>query len=300
MKWGLFVPTYKRKEPLILQMLDIDSKLVINLCVRHEELESGFYDHLKDNNRIELIDLGTGLKNLGDTRERIINYCKENRYDYCCMFDDCIFNVHERDSSKSIVDTLQNCIVRMASANYAEYIVGFSFVKLRYLDTKTGELKLKRNHNLKDEQYFVSYPGQAVILNVNLLSKHNINYHSLDEVGFEDAALFGDTIKAGLVWLGDIHVGIDGAVPNVPKPGGSHHDNFDVEKKYDKHNKMTYDYLNMMGVHISKQYRDYADSFISFLVWDFDYFRDVLVTHRKDNKKIIESHFSLENICTFD
>lgn len=293
MKWGLFVPTYKRKEPLILQMLHKDLNLVINLCVRHEELENGFYDHLKDNKRVNLIDLGTGLKNLGDTRQRIIDYCKENRIDYCCMFDDCICDVYDKTLSNSITDTLRNCIFSMATAKYAEYIVGYSFVKLRYFDTKTGELKVKKNHNLKDEQYFVSYPGQAIILNVNLLSKYDINYHSLDEVGFEDAALFGDTVKAGLIWSGNVNVGIDGAVPNVPKAGGSHHDNFDVEVKYDKHNRMTYNYLNMMGVHIAKQYRAYADSFISFLVWDFDYFRDTLVTHREENKKIIESHFSL-------
>lgn len=290
--WGLFVPTYKRKNPLILEMLQKDKTLTINLCVRREELESGFYDDLKSNAQINIVDLGYNLTELGLTRKRIIDYCIANDIRYCFMFDDGISSVDDSEHpSYSISQVFNNIIDIMQNDEYSENVVGFTFVKRRFIDNVTGKYVTKRNRHLADRNYFLTYAGQAVCLDTYKLNEHHISYHSLDEVGFEDAAMLGDTIKAGLIWCSRKSISIDGVIPNVQKPGGSHSDNFKIETKYDKHNKLCIDYLNMMGIYLVKKYEGYMSSYCSFIKWDFDYFNDVLVTYRKQNSKIIKSKF---------
>ena len=293
-KWGLFVPTYKRKNPLILKMLDEDKNLTIHLCCRAEELASGFYNELILNERIRFVNLGSGLTELGLTRKRIIEYCKTNNIKYCFMFDDCVFSVDDSEHPDYTISQVFDEIVDiMENDELSEYAVGFTFVKRKFIHTRTGELVIKRNRHLGNRNYFLTYAGQAVCLNVDMLYEHNINYHSLDEVGFEDAAMLGDCIKEGLVFCSRRSISIDGAVPNAPKDGGSHHDNFKIEEKYDKHNKMTMNYLNMTGIYVVKKYEGYIPGYCSFIKWDFDFFYEVLCSQRKQNSKIIKNKFKV-------
>ena len=297
-KFGLFVPTYRRKSPLILQMLDKDPTLVINLCVRHEEIVSGFYDELARQHRVNIIDLGPGLTELGETRLRILQHCIENKFDYCFMFDDGIFDVNDSENPDcSITDVFNRCIEIMQNDPLKEFVIGMTFTKRKFIDPVTGELKTKRNRHLSEtDRYFLVHAGQAIAIDVNHAVKFGIKYHSMEECGFEDAAFEGDAIKAGLVFCSRKAISIDGVVPNAAKAGGSHHDNFDLEKKYDKHNIRCLEYLNMLGLSLRKKYVDYCHSYLSLIEWPFDYYRDVLVYHRDENKKIIDSHFEIPEV----
>lgn len=291
-KWALFVPTYKREHPLILKMLDLDPELEINLCCRHEEIEAGFYDKLAKIKRVNIVDLGRGLTELGRTRQRIIYYCVQWGIDYCFMFDDGIFSVNDSEFPyRTISQIFDNIVDLMEVDAMAEDIVAFTFVKRQYLDPVTNELKMKQNRHVPDRNYFITYPGQALCIKIPLLTDCDINYHGMTDVGFEDAAFFGDCLKAGLVFAGRKSISIDGVVPNAMKAGGSHADNFNIEKKYDKMNKRTLDYLNIMGAYFTKKYEAYIGGQCSFIKWDFDYFYDVLCVHRQENKTVIRRKF---------
>ena len=292
-KWRLCVPTYKRKSPLILNMLEKDENLEIYFCCRNEEIETGFYDDLSRLDRVHIVNLGDGLTELGETRQRVLEYCKNEGVQYCCMFDDGISNVVNELTNDSISNVFTSCIDLMENDKLSEYIIGFTFTKRYYLNDISNTWKKRHNTEVKDRNYFLVHAGQAVMINVDKAFEHNISYKNMNICGFEDAAFEGDSIKEGLIWAGRKHIMIDGLVPNCAKPGGSHHDNFNIESKYDKQNKLCYNYLNMMGIHIRKKYEYYCGGYCSFIMWDFDYFYTVLCSQRKQNMKIIHSKFSL-------
>ena len=290
--WALFVPTYRRENPLILQMLDKDPELELYLCCRHEEIDAGFYGRLAKVDRVKIVDLGRGLTELGRTRQRIVYYCVQNHIDYCFMFDDGIFSVDDAEHpAATISETFDRICDIMRFDPQAEDIVGFTFTKRKYIDPVTNEIKTRRNTHVPDRNYFVFYPGQAICVNIPMLQNSDINYHSINEVGFEDAAFFGDCLKAGLVFAGRKTITIDGVVPNAAKPGGSHADNFNIERKYDTCNLRTLKYLSMMGAYFTKKYEPYIGSLCSFIKWDFDYFYDVLCVNRDKNKTILRRKF---------
>lgn len=291
--WRLCVPTYRRDNPLILRMLEKDETLELYLCCRHEEIENGFYDKLASLDRVNIVDLGEGLQELGETRQRILEYCRKEDVSFCCMFDDGICNVLEAYSDATPSQVFNECCEFMLNDELSDVMIGFTFTKNMYLDPKKNVWKQLQNSNVPEREYFTVYPGQAIMINVKKAFEYGISYKNMNECGFEDGAFFGDSIKAGLVWGGRRWIMIDGVVPNAPKAGGSHHDNFKVEDKYDKHNRMCFEYLNMMGISIQKRYRDYVGGYCSFIIWDYDYFYRVLCKDRDKNEKIISSKFQL-------
>ena len=293
--WKLIVPTYGRKEPLILQMLDKDPNLTISFAVRPELDDDNFYDELKARDRVEVIRLPYGLHELGETRQAILDYCKNNDIDYCCMFDDGMINLVDMTNDKlTISDVIEKAINKIESGKYADITAGFSMFK-RYGYRNDGTSVLAPDGHIKDRDYFVAFPMQAVILNMKVVNKYNLTYKSLDEVGFEDCAFFWDVIKQGLVFAGDKYIRIDGLIPNMKKNGGSHTEAQNLEQKYDIQNKRCLNYVgNVYGVAYEKRYRSYANGLLSAIIWNLDYYYEVLCEKRELNQQIIDSQFKID------
>lgn len=292
-KWRLIVPTYMRKFPLILSMLERDESLEIYFAVRSELYDDGFYKDLEAIDRVHIIPIGYGLTELGETREAIMNYCRDNNIEYCCMFDDGITNlVNIVDSSFTISEVIEHCINQIERDEMKDLIVGFSMHK-RYGLRNDGSIVDVPDSSAKDsERYFVAFPTQAVILNMKVVNNYDLHYKSLKEVGFEDGAFFADAIKAGLVYAGDKVIKIDGIIPNMQKPGGSHSATDNLELKYDIQNQRCLDYTGrMLGASLEKRYRSYANGLLSLIIWNLDYYREVLCYNREANKVIIDNKF---------
>lgn len=289
-KWKICIPTYGRKLPKSLSMLSSDHKLHLYYFVRSEDYDKGFYDELKIIDRVHVVPLEYGLHELGETRDRIMKWCERNRVKYCCMFDDGIVNVVIDNKHKKITKVIDYCIKLMEEDIYRNKMIGFSMHKRigYYAD---GTTCMWNDSHVKDENYFLTMPAQALIINVDIAKNHNIRYKSLDEVGFEDCAFFADAVKAGLIFGARKSIRIDGVVPNEKKLGGSHKETEDIEKKYDMQNSRCLKYIgNLMGVYLEKRYRSFAKGLMSYIVFDTDFYREVLCVAPKENKKIIEQH----------
>ena len=128
--WGLFVPTYKKKDIAILSFLGKDKNIVINLCVRPEEDDAGFYDEFKVLDRVNVIRLKYGLHDLGETRQNILDYCYQNFIKYCFQFDDGLTNVVDGlDSSKKISEIFEEVVDIMENDCMSDKMIGFTFTK---------------------------------------------------------------------------------------------------------------------------------------------------------------------------
>lgn len=291
--WKLCVPTYGRKNPLILRMLDNDDELEINFFVRQEDINAGFYDELALRDRVNIISLGFGLHELGETRQRIIDWCLDNGVRYCCMFDDGITNVDHACCAYTISEIFDTCIALMQHDKYHDKMVGWSFHK-RWGIYEDGRQVRWNDANVADEEYFLTMPAQALIIDCYKMTDNNITYKSLDEVGFEDCAFFADCVKKGLIFGARRHIRIDGIVPNQKKKGGSHVDSESPEEKYDIQNARCMKYIGpMMGVRVEKRYRSLADGLMSYIIFNTDYYREVLCDKPEQNKEIIESQFMI-------
>lgn len=290
--WKLCVPTYGRKEPKILEMLKKDKSLEIDFFVRGEDYDRGFYDELKRKKRVKVHSLGRGLHELGETRQRILEWCQSYDVRYCCMFDDGIVDVvDEMIPQLTISEVFEHCIHLMQTDKLHDNIVGWSFHKRNGIYADGSTCKWNDDH-VKQERYFLTMPAQALIIDVAMTTFHKIEYKSLDEVGFEDCAFFADCVKEGLIFGARKYIKIDGAVPNEKKVGGSHVASEDIELKYDEQNKRCLEYIgNMMGVYVEKRYRSFAKGLMSYIIFDTDYYREVLCEKPKENAQIIKSKF---------
>lgn len=294
-KWKLCVSTYGRKEPMILQMLDKDPELVIHFFVRGEDYDNGFYDELKKRERVEVHSLGYGLHELGLSRHRIMCWCLQNKVEFCCMFDDGIVDVNDAqypdDTISQIFDTIVDI---MENDRMKDDVVGFTLHKRigHYID---GSTIVCDQSKLSNANYFISFPAQAVVLNVFKAFERGVTYKSLDDVGFEDCAFFADAVKAKLVYCSRKAITIDGIVPNAKKVGGSHTATENLQHKYDVQNARCMKYIgNMMGVSIEQRYRSYANCCLAYIIWDADFFREVLCDKPEQNKEIIDRKFMRE------
>lgn len=291
--WALCVPTYNRAKPEILQMLKYDDKLVLHLFVRKNCYDSGMYDALKDNRQIDIVVIeDESIHELGETRNYIMNWCKSNNVEFCAMFDDGVWNVVNEIFVKEgdIHAVISNIVSNMMTDKLSDKMIGWSFKK-RFYKYSSGRVSVLEN-SATHSNYFVAYPGQAVVLNVDKAFEYGLTYKSLDDVGFEDAAFFADALKAGLVYGGSDYVKIDAVVPNEKKIGGSHSSSENLCKKYDDQSRKLQRYIgDMMGVQYQKRYRSYANGLLGLFIWDFDFFREVLCSHRDENKEIIEQQF---------
>lgn len=290
--WKLCVPTYNRKEPLILKLLDRDPNLELYFFVRQELIDEGFYDDLANRDRCHVVSIGLGTHDLGASRAFIMEWCKSTGTKYCVQFDDGIFNIHDDSApNATISETISKCCDIMENDPMKEQAIGFSFHK-RIGMYNDGRTILYDDSKLSDANYFVSFPAQAVILNVPLAFEHNITYKTLDEVGFEDCAFFADAVKNRLVYCSRKHIRIDGIVPNMPKAGGSHSASQNLERKYDLQNERCIKYIgNMMGVSIEKRYRSYANGLLSYIIWNTDFFRETLCDKPIENEAVVKAKF---------
>lgn len=292
-KWCLCVPTHGRKLPKILKMLDRDPDLEINFFVRTELAREGFYDELLDySDRVHVHTIGYDFTELGLTRQYIMDWCLENDIKFCCMFDDGMTNVESTIPGLTISAIFSNICYIMEHDRYSDKVIGFSLYKHfgEYADGRIIECKYPA---MQEHNYFLTFPAQAVILNVQMAAKHKIKYKSLNEVGFEDCAFFADAVKAGLIYCSRKGYTVDGVVPNERKPGGSHTVAYNsIEDKYDIQNARCMNYIgNMMGCHIEKRYRSFAKGLMSYLIFNTDFYREVLCDNPEANQQIIQDRF---------
>ena len=290
-KFGIFIPTYNRKSPLCLNLLTRDSDIELNLCVRSELYDKGFYDELEKLDRVNIVKLGYGLTELGETRERIMEIVKLKNIDYCLMLDDGVKDIFDVANSNFSLTQVIECAIRVIEES--ENAIGFTFLKRHVLDENGKSIRELRHFDKLYERYFLTFPTQAVLLDMKKVLKYDLHYQSLSTVGFEDAAFFGDAIKCGLTYVGSYSIQMNAIAPNIKKSGGSHSESEQLEERYDTLNKRCMKYLNMMGTSIEKRYRNYVGGYLSLIIWDLDFFRDVLITNREKNQKIIDNHFKL-------
>lgn len=281
---NIYVPTYKRQSPRILELLNLDENVMLCLCVRHEELESGFYNLPQfAHKHIKLIDIGTDVIDLGDTRQRILDYCYQNNEQYCIMLDDTVSNIYHLLYDYSISECLQQCIDQMKCND-----------KLNIMFALSTE---QRKHHAQDinTKYFLHCPAQGFIIDTVLAHNYNITFKPLSICGIEDMAFFIDTLKAGLLTCTNRLINMTVETTLKAKSGGTHTDHYSVEQKCDIYNTGLAKYAGeMYGVYFTKRYRHQIEASCCFAAFDYEYFIDVLIKYRHENKDIIDSQFKIK------
>ena len=281
----IFIPTYQRLDMKALQLLK-DENIRLNFCVRGEALDSGFYDGLKEqlkDQNVEFIDLGYNIIDLGDTRQRILEYCLIKDIRYCVMFDDTVSDVYNLDHNKTISECIQECIDQMKENKELNVMYAFSHEQ--------------RKHHAQniDTKYFLHCPAQAFIIDVYLAAEHDITFKPLSICGIEDMAFFIDTLKAGLLTCTNRQINIIVETTLKPKQGGTHTHNHSVEKKCDIYCTGLQKYVgDMYGVYFTKRYRHQIEDWVAFTAFDYEYFIDVLIKYRHENQNIIDSKFAMK------
>lgn len=281
----IFVPTYRRQELPILKLLD-DSNISITLCVRDEEYSSAL-DFCKIDKRIKILNLGKNITNLGETRKRICQHCIDNDIKYCIMFDDSLNDIQNLSIPMTYSECLL-CAIKFLQNKQRENKYVFCYTMFRKGNKFLGVSS--------SDEYFVGFPLQAEIIDVSYLKKYHFNYEDMNKCGLEDIAFFADAVKKGLVFVSNQNIVIDGKLPNVIVDGGSHsEDSTAFEIKRDKDHARLCKYIGpMYGIMLTKKYRESVGCCLTYARIDFSYFRDVLVTNRDKNKKIIDSQFKIE------
>lgn len=281
----IFIPTYQRLDMKALGLLK-DPNVRLNFCVRGDSLDSGFYDafieaHRNDN--INFVDIGYNVIDLGDTRERILEYCRQHRIRYCVMFDDTVSDVYNLDHNKSISECIEECIEQMKENQELNVMYAFSHEQ--------------RKHHAQniDTRYFLHCPAQAFIIDTVLAEEHNVRFKPLEICGIEDMAFFIDTIKEGLLTCTNRQINIIVETTLKPKAGGTHTHSHTVEKKCDIYCTGLHKYVgDMYGVYFTKRYRHQIEDWVAFAAFDYDYFIDVLIKYRHENQNIIDSKFAVK------
>ena len=297
----IYIPTYKRKTFPALELLD-DENIRLNLCVRSEEDDAGFYDELKHLDRINIIRLGYGLTDIGDTRQAILQYCIDNDIDFCPMFDDSVIrlcNNFEYGINKPS-EMIAKLIDEIKQLDIANEVALGGFVTRRAYSTWDGTTGKFREFDYPqyNEAFFADFPSQAVILNIKVLKQHCIQYHKISEYGLEDCVFVADCLREGLVFYFNPRFRKDALAANAVKEGGNHTVHNSKEKVREKYNvaqMKTYErYKDMMGITAEARYRGYLEGEVFFVGFNWNYYREVLVFNRKMNQDIIDAHLSYE------
>lgn len=294
-EYAICIPTHNRRELLSLALLE-DSDVVLNYFVREELYETGFYDFLKPLPRVNVISIGRGFHELGETREFIMQWCRDNDVRYCVMLDDGVDDISYEQFDQTfpnrVTSVIKDMIDDVDNSLMKDLCIGATFQKYRVVYPNGTKSLL--NYVRPNRKYFGHTPTQAVLLNVERCKKFGLHYKSLDEVGFEDCAFFIDAVKKGCVYYSDPQYRFSAIAPNAKKPGGSHDESESTEHKYDVQMQRCMNYIGpMYGVHMQKRYRNYAGTFLTMIEIAHDYFYEVLVCNRHANKKIIDSQFKI-------
>lgn len=51
----------------------------------------------------------------------------------------------------------------------------------------------------------------------------------------------------------------------------------------------------MYGVRLENRFREHIGNYLTFVIFSYDYFREVLTEKREQNQKLIEARFAIEN-----
>ena len=188
------IPTYKRKWPNILQLVRSEPRLPFYMFVRKSEWEAGYYDEPQfkiDNLHFVQLD---NVKELGETREAIMQWARDNNYNFCMQIDDSQFGI--MDISK-IDDGLEHilieCMRRFRTDKCKDRAFAYDFA--RHI-TKDYDHK---NH----ETYFLGMLCQTFIINVDLCKKYDMHFQSVEVGGIEDLPFYFTGMDNGLVCLSD-------------------------------------------------------------------------------------------------
>lgn len=282
-EYEVFVPTYNRPRPAILQMLDKDENLRLTFCVR-SDVDLSIYAGIPHQDRIDWMFLGSNIEDIGETRHRILQYSAK-RTKRCIMLDDGLTNIYDKtDSNKSISDCILDAIKLMDKYD--------AFCYTFYRDG---------NHFLgvsEDDEVFVGPPLQAFMIDTKKAIDLGIYFWTMKICGLEDIAFFTDAVKKGQLFVSNQSICIDGKLPNVLIEGGNHSDidklKFEIER--DKSHKILSNYIGKMyGVMFTKKYRQSLGQLLTYCRIDYSYFRDCLYTYKEENKQIVENHFMMED-----
>lgn len=279
--YEVFVPTYNRPQPAIIQMLDKDEHLRLTLCVR-DDVDLAMYAELPHQDRIDWMFLGTGIKDIGETRRRILDKAKD-RTKFCIMLDDGLTNITSKFN-----DSISKCI--QDAISWMKYYDAFCYTFYRLGNHFLGVSEI--------DNLFVGPPLQAFIINTEKAKRLGINFQPMDVCGLEDIAFFIDAVKKGQLFVSDQTIFIEGKLPNVLIDGGNHDsiDKLKFEKERDESHKRLMKYIGpMYGVMLTKKYRTSLKQVLTYCRIDYAYFRDCLFYHKQENMKIVENQFRIED-----
>lgn len=282
----IYVPSHGKTRLPILKMLE-DKDIRLIFCIRNEEI-ADYNRILLGKKNVKILNLGTGIHDIGETRRRIqyVSMFKNNEK-YCIMFDDGISWLHSK-SNPSLFPSriIKRLIATSSSLKYADKLFALSFWK-----SGNNFLGVK-----KTDKYLAGMPLQAVILNNGVCLNNHLWYQSMDIVGLEDCAFMIDGLKKGLLTYCNQDYLLIGKHPNKLVKGGNHEsiDKDAFEKERDESCKKLLEYEGpTYGLTSEKKYRKAVGAFVQYVRIDFEYFRNVLIDNRDINKKLIQSHFKI-------
>ena len=287
---NVYIPTYKRQDVLAMNLAK-DTNVHLNFCIRHDDIErfdgllkTKYVSFLKQGN-VHVVDIGKDVIDLGDTRQRILDYCRNHNEQYCIMLDDTVSDIYNLDRNKSISECLIECVEQMKENQ-----------ELNVMFALSTEQRKHHAQNI-DSKYFLHCPAQGFIIDTFLAHKHNITFKPLSICGIEDMSFFIDTIKEGLLTCTNRQINMIVETTLKPKAGGTHVDSYSVEDKSDIYSTGLAKYAGeMYGVYFTKRYRHQIGSQCCFAAFDYDYLQDVLIKYRDENKQIIDSKFQIRKL----
>ena len=207
------VPTYKRKWPNFLQLARQYDNLIFHVFVREDDYNAGYYNERQfDLPNIKFITLND-VHELGETRERMLQYAINNNYKYNLQMDDSQYGIQDTtDRIKYFDNILLACIERFETDTYKDRAFAFNFPRKAYSNSQN-----------KQKTYFLSQFCQMFMLNCEICKKYDLHFHCLDYCGLEDLSFIIHAADKNLIELSDtrfIRIGIAACLPN--QKGGCH------------------------------------------------------------------------------
>ena len=197
------VPSYNRPDAVLLNELSKNPKLPVILFIRREQ--ELMYKKWEKYFKIVLLD---NVKDIGETRNRIVQYAIKNNHDIIFMFDDDIYKLNylvegytKKGNKKLMMKSIpeEECqIGKEAMQLWTKYIemcenLALSGIIYRPFSWMWSNKKLKWEYNKP-----VAGLMQVISVNVKLLAENNISYKSNDIVFNEDKQIVFDCLVNGL------------------------------------------------------------------------------------------------------
>lgn len=200
--WPICVPSYNRPDPEIAKRASDDLPLVF--FVRREQLPQ--YKHLRDRFRVVPID---GVKDIGETRSKILKWARVKGYDNIFMLDDDVTQVdylYPWETSGGKLCLRASHINEQNGENGLRPIafrMWQAYVDKLHEDTVITTISYRPNSwSLKyadmETVYNCGYAIQCVHLNVKKLCENGLDYSSNAFCGVEDYAIQFQAMEKGL------------------------------------------------------------------------------------------------------